>query len=195
MLFKDIQLSIQKLFSMPDILFTKCNSDSIRHIRLAFNVDLDGVSYNNFIQEIGLRMVVVKDKSNKNVIIDQVLIGYDATLVVVVPYNIDYEEFSTKDRIKIIKDIYSVIIDIIRKTYPVVEESTFDKVLKCAPPILTVMTLSSYITDTSMKDYLDEYDILNEHQLYDCLSLNVEQLLDQSGVIAFLNQKQEEKHD
>lgn|SRR5574344_1029055 len=185
-MFKKIQDTILKIFTIQDLLLLKPTTSILNHFDIAKGVrDIDGKYIFTYLKICGIevKIVIVKD-NNGYTITDMSVEDSTPIFYISVPYDISYENFDSEKRINIIGTIYTMIVEFISKLAPPLKGTSYEKIISVAPEVLTLITLAAY--PMSLSSLVDESKGLTEKVLRSIVNESIEDLLDNELIISIL---------
>lgn len=194
MLFLDLYIHGIKIFNAPSLMLSPVPNYIYNFVYMTKDKKLEGRRFKKELEKPKVLLEIIKSQDtfalNDNLLFDDY-----SVLLSILPYEIDLKVMDNKERINLIRNMYSYWIKYLRDSYQVMRGSSLDIVFQLAPLILTFKTISELdIGEFDVNDFLTDEDkkFISDRQLKECFSYSVEDLLDKYGIIALLNEKQEE---
>lgn len=201
MIFKQIERAVKSLFGMNILFYEDCQDWIKKHFDVNHDIQISGkVSKHTIANLFHIYLIKADDINNKLTLFDQVVYEKDtiSSLIFIVDKEIADEDYDEVRRIEQVKIITYIIINTLQKCIPAFNGSSLSFIYDYAPAILTAHILSSCInenTNINLYNISSRKQELTERQMRDVLSLDVESLLDRSGIIALLRESEKVKEN
>lgn len=199
-LFDELYKFGKRFFTTQGIFFKKIPDDIYKYINITHDIELKETCIIKNIDELNtsLNLSIYLISDPKIELEDSMIYNSKFTIISVLPESkLSNDNISLNNIYNIIYAMYSYWIKIIRQMYPIIKDSNLDKIFTIAPAILSLKILDELygLTDLNFTDLLNDEEIslgMSPSKFKDCLSCNISNLLDRGGVIAILNDKENE---